>query len=583
MIVIVLYTLHHTRNDTGRLDHARRRRHASDLPAVVHLRRRPPSGPWRVGGRPARAAVRPRVARLPAGRRARGLPRAVSRHRSAHRPGVSGGRRRRRRDDECRCRRRCGAGTRPREPAPQDGASTGVSSGTRTTPSRCSRTSARRSTRRRPTRAGSRRRWRERSRRHCTRSTQRCTSAERVATRSAPAEAAGAGRPPSGMVRAARVGLDSETGVASAADAAPDARNADPAALLERWFDTADAAVVAELESADRPPSNRPRPDQRPPPGPAARGTGPSRARTRERGGGPHHARRQARVAGAGRPALGGGLFGRGPRTGPRGRPAGRGGPGLHEAHRAGRRAGGAQARARHRARRAGRSAAAAAAADRRPRLRRHVPDGPRSRRRLLRLSRPWIGPPRPGARRHFRQRRFGRPPDGQCAGVPAEPGQATRRGTRRAGRPRSTRRSSSRPTRASSRRSSTRSTTRRRGPSATSTPGTTRRSSCAPARPWCLGCGPPAWPWASIRVPTTGRGERSLAAGDMLLAFTDGLTEALNEAGEEFGDAQGGRAARRQPAPWRARPAASRERRTRGVLRRAPRSTTTSPSSSPG
>jgi sigma-B regulation protein RsbU (phosphoserine phosphatase) len=33
--------------------------------------------------------------------------------------------------------------------------------------------------------------------------------------------------------------------------------------------------------------------------------------------------------------------------------------------------------------------------------------------------------------------------------------------------------------------------------------------------------------------------GRETLAAGDILLAFTDGLTEALNEAGEEFGDAR--------------------------------------------
>jgi sigma-B regulation protein RsbU (phosphoserine phosphatase) len=33
--------------------------------------------------------------------------------------------------------------------------------------------------------------------------------------------------------------------------------------------------------------------------------------------------------------------------------------------------------------------------------------------------------------------------------------------------------------------------------------------------------------------------GRESLATGDILLAFTDGLTEALNEAGEEFGDAR--------------------------------------------
>ncbi len=35
------------------------------------------------------------------------------------------------------------------------------------------------------------------------------------------------------------------------------------------------------------------------------------------------------------------------------------------------------------------------------------------------------------------------------------------------------------------------------------------------------------------------GEGREALAPGDLLLAFTDGLTEALNEAGEEFGDAR--------------------------------------------
>jgi sigma-B regulation protein RsbU (phosphoserine phosphatase) len=33
--------------------------------------------------------------------------------------------------------------------------------------------------------------------------------------------------------------------------------------------------------------------------------------------------------------------------------------------------------------------------------------------------------------------------------------------------------------------------------------------------------------------------GREALQPGDILLAFTDGLTEALNEAGEEFGEAR--------------------------------------------
>ena len=75
--------------------------------------------------------------------------------------------------------------------------------------------------------------------------------AERVATRSASAATAGAGGSPSGMARAARVVLDAETGTtAGGTDAASEPRDADPAALLERWFDAADAAVVAELESS---------------------------------------------------------------------------------------------------------------------------------------------------------------------------------------------------------------------------------------------------------------------------------------------------------------------------------------------
>jgi len=35
------------------------------------------------------------------------------------------------------------------------------------------------------------------------------------------------------------------------------------------------------------------------------------------------------------------------------------------------------------------------------------------------------------------------------------------------------------------------------------------------------------------------GAARETLAPGDVLLAYTDGLTEALNEAGEEFGDAR--------------------------------------------
>ena len=35
------------------------------------------------------------------------------------------------------------------------------------------------------------------------------------------------------------------------------------------------------------------------------------------------------------------------------------------------------------------------------------------------------------------------------------------------------------------------------------------------------------------------GAGKETLEPGDVLLAFTDGLTEALNEAGEEFGEAR--------------------------------------------
>ena len=74
--------------------------------------------------------------------------------------------------------------------------------------------------------------------------------AERVAARSARAATAGAGGSPSGMVRAARVTLDPDTGTASGTHAAAEPQDADPAALLERWFDAADAAVVAELESS---------------------------------------------------------------------------------------------------------------------------------------------------------------------------------------------------------------------------------------------------------------------------------------------------------------------------------------------
>ncbi len=40
-------------------------------------------------------------------------------------------------------------------------------------------------------------------------------------------------------------------------------------------------------------------------------------------------------------------------------------------------------------------------------------------------------------------------------------------------------------------------------------------------------------------RAAVYGEGRETLARGDLLLAFTDGLTEALNEAGEEFGEAR--------------------------------------------
>jgi sigma-B regulation protein RsbU (phosphoserine phosphatase) len=40
-------------------------------------------------------------------------------------------------------------------------------------------------------------------------------------------------------------------------------------------------------------------------------------------------------------------------------------------------------------------------------------------------------------------------------------------------------------------------------------------------------------------RAAAYAEGRETLAPGDLLLAFTDGLTEALNEAGEEFGEAR--------------------------------------------
>ena len=40
-------------------------------------------------------------------------------------------------------------------------------------------------------------------------------------------------------------------------------------------------------------------------------------------------------------------------------------------------------------------------------------------------------------------------------------------------------------------------------------------------------------------RTASYAEGREALAPCDILLAFTDGLTEALNEAGEEFGEAR--------------------------------------------
>jgi sigma-B regulation protein RsbU (phosphoserine phosphatase) len=74
--------------------------------------------------------------------------------------------------------------------------------------------------------------------------------AERVASRSAATAATGTSASPSGMACAARVVLDSETGIANAAGASPDGQAADPTEILERWFPDTDAAVVADLDSS---------------------------------------------------------------------------------------------------------------------------------------------------------------------------------------------------------------------------------------------------------------------------------------------------------------------------------------------
>jgi sigma-B regulation protein RsbU (phosphoserine phosphatase) len=71
-----------------------------------------------------------------------------------------------------------------------------------------------------------------------------------LAARGGAAAGAAVGAPPSGMVCAARVVLDAGSGTANGASAFPGAEDADPAALLERWFHGADAAIVAELDSS---------------------------------------------------------------------------------------------------------------------------------------------------------------------------------------------------------------------------------------------------------------------------------------------------------------------------------------------
>jgi sigma-B regulation protein RsbU (phosphoserine phosphatase) len=71
-----------------------------------------------------------------------------------------------------------------------------------------------------------------------------------LAGRVARSAAAAVGGPPSGMACAARVVQDAEPGTAMGAGAPLAAGGVDPAALLERWFNAADAAVVVDLDSS---------------------------------------------------------------------------------------------------------------------------------------------------------------------------------------------------------------------------------------------------------------------------------------------------------------------------------------------
>jgi sigma-B regulation protein RsbU (phosphoserine phosphatase) len=70
----------------------------------------------------------------------------------------------------------------------------------------------------------------------------------RVATRGAAGAPSDAGAPSAAMTCAARVALNPETGIA--AQARLEGPDAGAAALLERWFEDADAAVVVELDSS---------------------------------------------------------------------------------------------------------------------------------------------------------------------------------------------------------------------------------------------------------------------------------------------------------------------------------------------
>ena len=303
MIVIVAVPLHHTCDDDGRLDHAHCRRDAPDLSAVVHLRRRPPSGARRVTGHQARPPVRPDVEGRAHRRGPRRLSGAVSRHRPAHRPRVPRGRRGRRGHLQRGGGGRRRAGPQPREPAHEGRAGPPVLQGALQRPA---------GARRIPRRGA---RGRGGGRREVASA---LAAAVSTALHAAYAEVYLGGR------LAARVAVESGHRDGDRRAARRPARGCGAGRAARAVGGRGRRRGGDRTRFADAPAGPGEATHVGPPPGFAPGGAGARRARARERGRAADGARPSARLARPRRQAVGGSLLGRGPRPRADSRPAGR-------------------------------------------------------------------------------------------------------------------------------------------------------------------------------------------------------------------------------------------------------------------